>query len=625
MIGHLLHLRSQWRLLVGGRGPVRRAGRRGAAAAVAAPRPRTPGPAPSSPRHTTSRTRDVAARSGRVGCRRVIPVDARRPLGPDPGRQERAQPGGAAPAVHAGFPTSTRGSHRVRTALVRTRPAVRRPRPGIRAHLGGKLKVVPGRPLLGRRDLSLAYTPGVAEVSRAIAADPSLVDVYTGRGTRSPSSPTARRCSGSATSGRGRRCRSWRERRCCSSTSRASTPSRSASPPPTRTSWSTPSPGSRRRSAGSTWRTSPPALLRGGAPAAGAARPARLARRPARHRRRTLAALVNGARVVGKGLAGRGGHRRGRRGRCRHRRDPAPGGVRDVVVCDWRGVVEPAGADLPAQAPAAATRTRAGCGGRWPGRWPAPTSSSASPAARWRGGVASMAPRSIVFALANPDPEVDPVVAGGTPPSWDGAQRLPEPDQQRAGLPGHLPGRARRRRQAGDRGDEAGRRRGDRGVRATPTAGEIVPWVFDERVVPAVARAVAAAARGDGVARASPSCGVPPSVRVRSSTCSPSRTWAWSTSRLAVVPSMTIVMTPLPNHGPFSTSQSSGTFATFAARAIPCSNHFTGRVFISRLANWMCNSSGFRNGDIVNWWIAVRDGSTPRHHARCRSSAHHRR
>ena len=48
-------------------------------------------------------------------------------------------------------------------------------------HRGGKLAVAARRPLTGRADLSLAYTPGVAEVSRAIAADPSLADVYTSR------------------------------------------------------------------------------------------------------------------------------------------------------------------------------------------------------------------------------------------------------------------------------------------------------------------------------------------------------------------------------------------------------------------------------------------------------------
>jgi malate dehydrogenase (oxaloacetate-decarboxylating) len=40
-------------------------------------------------------------------------------------------------------------------------------------HLGGKLEVVPKTPLKTRDDLSMVYTPGVARVSQAIAADPS--------------------------------------------------------------------------------------------------------------------------------------------------------------------------------------------------------------------------------------------------------------------------------------------------------------------------------------------------------------------------------------------------------------------------------------------------------------------
>src|SRR5689334_6921155 len=48
-------------------------------------------------------------------------------------------------------------------------------------HRGGKLEVVPRSPLRDRRDLSLAYTPGVADVSRAIALDPALADLYTAR------------------------------------------------------------------------------------------------------------------------------------------------------------------------------------------------------------------------------------------------------------------------------------------------------------------------------------------------------------------------------------------------------------------------------------------------------------
>jgi malate dehydrogenase (oxaloacetate-decarboxylating) len=43
------------------------------------------------------------------------------------------------------------------------------------AHLGGKLEVMPRSPLKTREDLSIVYTPGVARVSRAIADDPEKV------------------------------------------------------------------------------------------------------------------------------------------------------------------------------------------------------------------------------------------------------------------------------------------------------------------------------------------------------------------------------------------------------------------------------------------------------------------
>ncbi|GAA0516634.1 malate dehydrogenase [Saccharopolyspora subtropica] len=47
------------------------------------------------------------------------------------------------------------------------------------AHEGGKLAVGVSAPLETARDLSIAYTPGVAQVSRAIASDPALADRYT--------------------------------------------------------------------------------------------------------------------------------------------------------------------------------------------------------------------------------------------------------------------------------------------------------------------------------------------------------------------------------------------------------------------------------------------------------------
>lgn len=53
--------------------------------------------------------------------------------------------------------------------------------PVFRAHEGGKLGVHATQPLCDRADLSLLYTPGVADVSRAIAADPSLAARYTAK------------------------------------------------------------------------------------------------------------------------------------------------------------------------------------------------------------------------------------------------------------------------------------------------------------------------------------------------------------------------------------------------------------------------------------------------------------
>ena len=88
-------------------------------------------------------------------------------------------------------------------------------------------------------------------------------------------------------------------------------------------------------------------------------------------------------------------------------------------------------------------------------------------ASRWR-------TKPIIFAMANPDPEITPEdVAGGARRRHRGHRplRLSQPDQQRAGLPLHLPRRARRAGLDHQRGDEdrrrpgAGRARPRRGAR----------------------------------------------------------------------------------------------------------------------------------------------------------------
>ena len=51
-----------------------------------------------------------------------------------------------------------------------------------RAGRPGKIEVVPTKPLVTQRDLSLAYSPGVAEPCLEIAASPELAWDYTARG-----------------------------------------------------------------------------------------------------------------------------------------------------------------------------------------------------------------------------------------------------------------------------------------------------------------------------------------------------------------------------------------------------------------------------------------------------------
>ncbi|RYU10011.1 NAD(P)-dependent malic enzyme [Nocardioides iriomotensis] len=51
--------------------------------------------------------------------------------------------------------------------------------PVFELHVGGKMAIVSTVALEGRDDLSMAYTPGVARVCEAIAAEPALADDYT--------------------------------------------------------------------------------------------------------------------------------------------------------------------------------------------------------------------------------------------------------------------------------------------------------------------------------------------------------------------------------------------------------------------------------------------------------------
>ncbi len=73
-------------------------------------------------------------------------------------------------------------------------------------HVGGKIEQRNKLPVRTRDDLSMAYTPGVARVCTAIARDRTRPSSTRSSATRSPSSPTAARCSAWATSAPRPRC-----------------------------------------------------------------------------------------------------------------------------------------------------------------------------------------------------------------------------------------------------------------------------------------------------------------------------------------------------------------------------------------------------------------------------------
>src|SRR3954453_3272750 len=51
-----------------------------------------------------------------------------------------------------------------------------------RSPRNGKISITPTKPLSNQRDLSLAYSPGVAYACLAIEADPAMAAEYTTRG-----------------------------------------------------------------------------------------------------------------------------------------------------------------------------------------------------------------------------------------------------------------------------------------------------------------------------------------------------------------------------------------------------------------------------------------------------------
>jgi malate dehydrogenase (oxaloacetate-decarboxylating) len=374
-------------------------------------------------------------------------------------------------------------------------------------HLGGKLEVVARTPLRDRRDLSLAYTPGVAQVSRAIAANPALLDVYTGRANSVAVVSDGTAVLGLGDIGPGAAMPVMEGKAllfkhfagidavpiCLDTTDVDELVDTVARLAPTF----------------------------GGINLEDISAPRcfeverRLQERlslPVFHDDQhgtavvVLAALTNACRVVGKDLAAlrvviSGAGAAGIAIAAILRR----AGVPDIVVCDRRGIVEAGRTELPEHKRALAARTnpRALTGGLAQALPGADVFVGVSGGTVPEHLVAAMAAGAVVFALANPDPEVHPDVAGrhaavvGTGRS-DFANQI----NNVLAFPGIFRGALDARATRVTEGMKLAAAAAIAAVVAAPTAQEVVPSVFDERVVPAVAAAVAAAARADGVAPA---------------------------------------------------------------------------------------------------------------------------
>jgi malate dehydrogenase (oxaloacetate-decarboxylating) len=374
-------------------------------------------------------------------------------------------------------------------------------------HRGGKLEVASRRPLADRADLSIAYTPGVAEVSRAIAADPRLADVYTSRGNT-----VAVISDGTAVLGLG------------DIGPAAALPVMEgkallfkhfadidAVPICMQT-------GSVDELVDAIARLAP---TYGGINLEDISAPRcfeierRLQERldiPVFHDDQhgtavvVLAALINAAKVVGREMtelrvvvsgAGAAG--------VAVTRILQRAGLLDVVVVDSRGVVEPGRADLVEHKRrlAATTNPRHVTGGIREALDGADVFVGVSGGSVAEAALAGMADHPIVFALANPDPEVDPVLADRyATVVATGRSDYPNQINNVLAFPGIFRGALDVRAGRVSEGMKLAAAHAIAGLLPEPVAHEIVPSVFDDRVVPAVSQAVAAAARQEGLARA---------------------------------------------------------------------------------------------------------------------------
>ncbi|WP_076258254.1 NAD(P)-dependent malic enzyme [Intrasporangium flavum] len=371
--------------------------------------------------------------------------------------------------------------------------------PVFRAHVGGKLGVHATSELRDAADLSLLYTPGVADVSRAIAADPTLAAVYTTR-----RNTVAVVSDGTAVLGLGDvgplAAMPVMEGKAVLFKHFAGV---DAVPVCMET-------GTVEEIVDAVARIAP---TYGGINLEDISAPRcfeierQLRERldiPVFHDDQhgtaivALAALVNAVRVVDKALedvtvvvsgAGAAG--------VAVSRILLAAGVGDVVVADSRGVLGPDREDLaPHKADLAAVTNRRGVTG---------TLGDALEGADVLVGVSGgtvperdllrMAPRAVIFALANPDPEVHPSVATRfAEVVATGRSDFPNQINNVLAFPGIFRGALDSGAREITEDMKLAAAYAIAGLVEEPTADCVVPSVFDERVAPTVARAVAALA-----------------------------------------------------------------------------------------------------------------------------------
>jgi malate dehydrogenase (oxaloacetate-decarboxylating) len=176
-------------------------------------------------------------------------------------------------------------------------------------------------------------------------------------------------------------------------------------------------------------------------------------------------------------------------------------GVRDVVVVDSRGVLGPDRDDLAPhkQELRRLTNPRGVTGDLGEALSGADVLIGVSGGTVAERDLLRMAPRAVIFALANPDPEVHPVVAARfAEVVATGRSDFPNQINNVLAFPGIFRGALDSGARRITEDMKLAAARAIAGLVESPTADRVVPSVFDERVAPAVAAAVGALTPGGG-------------------------------------------------------------------------------------------------------------------------------